>query len=200
MRRSPDPEQRQRDPERSKQQLLDAAIAEFSAHGFRGARVSAIAARAGVNKQLISYYFGGKEGLYRAVADRWQAGEPAVTAPERPLAELVGAYAVAALEQPELLRLLVREGLEHDAGTPDQQEQFARFHVMLDDFRRRKVDGELAADLDPRYAALALFGLAAAPAVFPQIARALDLDVGNADFATEYAHQATTLVAHLAQG
>ena len=32
--------------------------------GLAGARVNDIADRAGVNKQLISYYFGGKEGLF----------------------------------------------------------------------------------------------------------------------------------------
>ena len=51
---------------------LDAAVVEFSEHGFSGARISAIAARAGVNQQLISYYFDGKEGLYRALQDRWR--------------------------------------------------------------------------------------------------------------------------------
>ena len=45
--------------------ILSAARAEFSAKGLTGARVNEIAARAGVNKQLIYYYFGSKEDLYR---------------------------------------------------------------------------------------------------------------------------------------
>ncbi|WP_198287030.1 TetR family transcriptional regulator [Frankia sp. QA3] len=53
-RRSPKPQERQRDPDRTRRLLLDAA-AEFAAHGYAGARISAIAARAGVNQQLISY-------------------------------------------------------------------------------------------------------------------------------------------------
>ena len=53
------PEERRRDPERTKRRIVEAARAEFSAKGFAGTRVSEIAARAGVNKQLISYYFGG---------------------------------------------------------------------------------------------------------------------------------------------
>ena len=40
---------------------------EFIAHGLRGARMQAIADRAGVNKALVHYYFRSKEKLYDAV-------------------------------------------------------------------------------------------------------------------------------------
>ncbi|MET7281481.1 TetR family transcriptional regulator [Kribbella sp. NPDC005582] len=194
MRRSPGPDERQRDAERSRQQLLDAAVVEFGAHGFSGARVGAIADRAGVNKQLISYYFGGKEGLYRAVADRWRAEEPAVAEDPGTLADLVGAYAQVTIEQPDLLRLLVREGLDRDTAAGDEEAQYRRFQGMLADFRRRQSEGELPDDVDPAYAALALFGISAAPVVFPQIARALGIDP---DDAGQYAEQAARLVEQL---
>jgi AcrR family transcriptional regulator len=166
VRRSPGPDERQRDAERTRQQLLDAAVVEFGAHGFGGARVSEIAARAGVNKQLISYYFGGKEGLYRAVADRWRAGEPAIAADAESLGEVVAAYARTSIAQPDLLRLLVREAVDRDTSALDPEGQRARFQSMLEDFRQRQTDGELAANLDAAYTGLALFGLAAAPVVF----------------------------------
>ena len=88
-RRSPAPDERQRDAERTREALLDAAQAEFAAKGLAGARVSEIAARAGVNKQLISYYFGGKEGLYQAIIDRWHEQEEQLAEPGISLAELV---------------------------------------------------------------------------------------------------------------
>jgi AcrR family transcriptional regulator len=197
VRRSPDPEERRRDPERSKQLLLDAAVAEFGAHGFDGARVSEIAARAGVNKQLISYYFGGKEGLYRAVADRWRAGEPTISAEAESLGEVVAAYARTSIAQPDLLRLLVREAVDRNTAALDPEGQRARFRSMLDDFRRRQADGELAADLNAAYTGLALFGLAAAPVVFPQIARALGLDPDSEEFATRYAEETARLIEYL---
>jgi AcrR family transcriptional regulator len=197
VRRSPEPEQRQRDPERSKQQLLDAAVVEFGAHGFSGARVSEIAARAGVNKQLISYYFGGKEGLYKAVADRWRAGEPELTADADTFGEVVAAYAGAAIAQPDMLRMLVRQAVELVPENHDEEAQRARFRAMVEDFKRRQDAGELATDLDPRHAALALFGLASAPVVFPQIARALGLDPDSEEFAARYADQTARLVSHL---
>ena len=51
----------------TKQRISVAAQREFGEHGFHGARVARIARRAGVNKQLLFYYFGSKAGLYRQV-------------------------------------------------------------------------------------------------------------------------------------
>ncbi len=50
-----------------KDRILDAALVEFAQRGAAGARTAAIADAAGVNKQLIFYYFGSKAGLYEAV-------------------------------------------------------------------------------------------------------------------------------------
>jgi AcrR family transcriptional regulator len=55
---------RQRD---SRALLETAARAEFSEYGFAGARVDRIARRAGVNKQLVFYYFGSKRQLYDSI-------------------------------------------------------------------------------------------------------------------------------------
>jgi len=49
------------------EEILAAARAEFCANGFGGAKVDAIAQRAGANKRLLYHYFGNKEDLYRAV-------------------------------------------------------------------------------------------------------------------------------------
>ncbi len=51
----------------SKQALLDAAKKLFAEKGYEGATVKDLADAAGVNVSLVSYHFGGKEGLYRAV-------------------------------------------------------------------------------------------------------------------------------------
>lgn len=50
--------------------LLDDAERLFAEHGFSGTSVRDISAASGVNQALIAYYFGGKEGLYRAVFER----------------------------------------------------------------------------------------------------------------------------------
>ena len=64
---------RSRDADRTQQEILAAATAEFPAHGFGGARIEAIAERAGVNKKLIYYYFDGKDELFLAVLERTYA-------------------------------------------------------------------------------------------------------------------------------
>ncbi|MDO9414298.1 MAG: helix-turn-helix domain-containing protein, partial [Pseudolabrys sp.] len=47
-----------RDPERTRAAILRAATAEITAKGLTGARVDAIAERAGVNKRMLYHYFG----------------------------------------------------------------------------------------------------------------------------------------------
>ncbi len=58
-----------RDPAATRRKLLAAARREFADHGLAGARVDEIAARAGVNKQLVYHYFGDKDALYLAVLE-----------------------------------------------------------------------------------------------------------------------------------
>ena len=60
-----------RQPEASRDSILQAALGEFAQEGLAGARVDAIAASAGVNKALLYYYFHDKESLYGAVLDRF---------------------------------------------------------------------------------------------------------------------------------
>jgi TetR/AcrR family transcriptional regulator len=61
------PARRPRDPERTKRDILVAAREEFVEHGFEGARVDRIAARAGSNKRMLYHYIGNKEALYERV-------------------------------------------------------------------------------------------------------------------------------------
>jgi len=60
---------RTRDPERTKASILAAAMVEFSAHGFAGAGIDAIASRSGANRRMIYHYFGSKRGLWLAVLE-----------------------------------------------------------------------------------------------------------------------------------
>jgi len=59
-----------RDAEATRASILDAAEEEFAANGLIGARTEAIAARTGVTKAMIYYYFQNKEELYEAVLER----------------------------------------------------------------------------------------------------------------------------------
>ena len=59
-----------RDPARTQERILAAALNEFATHGFAGARVDAIARRARINKRMLYHYFGDKAGLFREVLRR----------------------------------------------------------------------------------------------------------------------------------
>lgn len=58
----------QRDPSGTIKRILAAARVEFGANGFDGAKVEHIARRAKVSKQLVYFYFNGKEDLYGELA------------------------------------------------------------------------------------------------------------------------------------
>ncbi len=194
-RRSPAPGERQRDAQRTREALLDAAQAEFAAKGLAGARVSEIAARAGVNKQLISYYFGGKEGLYQAIIDRWHELEEQLAEPGISLAELASRYLEVGHRQPDLQRLFIRESMDQDPGEiahePGAQE--------LQDLRARQAAGEIAQELDPAFVLMMLQATVISGVVFPgDVKRLMGLDPSSPEYLEHVDQQLRLLVSRLA--
>lgn len=55
--------------EDTRRRILETALDLFAAHGYEGASTRQIAEGAGVNLPAIQYYFGNKEGLYRAIIE-----------------------------------------------------------------------------------------------------------------------------------
>lgn len=70
-------------PADSRAALLEAAKRVFAEKGYEGATVKDLADEAGVNISMVSYYFGGKEGLYRTCLEGF--GQERVAATERVL-------------------------------------------------------------------------------------------------------------------
>jgi len=72
----------------AKAAIFQSALSEFAQHGLSGARTATIAKRAGVNKQLLYYYFGSKSQLYdsvvRTVLDGFAARQRARLTSEHP--------------------------------------------------------------------------------------------------------------------
>lgn len=56
-------------PESVKADILRVATKEISDYGLSGSRINVIAAKCKTSKRMIYYYFGDKEGLYRAVLE-----------------------------------------------------------------------------------------------------------------------------------
>jgi TetR/AcrR family transcriptional regulator len=98
-----------RDPAATRHKLLAAARREFASNGLAGARVDEIAARAGVNKQLVYHYFGDKDALYLAVLE-WVYEE--IRTQERKL-NLEG------LPPEKAIRKLIESSFDHLAAHPD---------------------------------------------------------------------------------
>ncbi|WP_233526359.1 TetR family transcriptional regulator [Actinomadura spongiicola] len=191
-RRSPAPDERKLDAERSRRLLLDAALEEFAARGFAGARVQDIADRAGLNKQLINYYFGGKEGLYRALSRRWLEREVEFNDPAVPLDEIVVRYLDHVLDDPRGTRLNAWRGLTEDL------DDIPGDHEDLSDLERRQAAGELADDLDPAAVMLAMTAMVSAPVTMPlAVRRVFGLDPDSPEFRERYAEQLRRITRHL---
>ena len=67
---TPVSEERRRDADRTKAEILEVAQREFARQGYAGARVDEVAALTRTTKRMIYYYFGGKENLYIAVLEK----------------------------------------------------------------------------------------------------------------------------------
>lgn len=193
-RRAPAPRERKLDSERSRRLLLDAAMDEFAEKGFAGARVQDIADRAGLNKQLISYYFGGKEGLYRELHQQWLRREATFADPALPLHELIVRYLDEAFADPRGTRLNLWNGLTGGGAVePDPED--------LSGLRRRQAVGELAEDLDPAAAMLLFMSLVSAPVALPHMVRQhFGTEPDSPEFREHYTEQLRRIVRHLAQG
>ena len=123
---------------RSREAILRAARAEFSAKGFHGARVDRIAVRSGVNKQRLYANFGNKAGLFAAVlrasfAELVAAESSLLRLGPGDIPELAGRILACYVEiherHPEFWRLLAWENLEggaHAAALAGLQEPVFR--------------------------------------------------------------------------
>src|SRR5450755_1775287 len=140
-----------RNPERTRERILCAALQEFAAHGFAGARVDVIARRAAINKRMLYHYFGGKEELFRAVlrgkiAERqgWAetlSGDPAETLPF---------WFEAACKDGDWVRMLEWEALQTGAQKViDEPERLAAVERGLKRIRRRQARGQISLEFDP---------------------------------------------------
>ena len=162
-----------RNPRRSRERILAAALVEFAAKGFAGARVDGIARRAAINKRMLYHYFGNKEHLFREVlrlkmAERQAWAETLSGDP----AESLAFWFDAACRDRDWVRLLEWEALrEGDGELIDEKQRRAATARGLARIRQRQVRGQISADLDPRHVMLAMRSLTMFPAAFPQLTR-----------------------------
>ena len=169
-----------RDAAATRQRIVDAATEEFAAHGIAGARVDEIAARAGINKRMLYYYFGSKEELFREILSR-KLAERVATAVEMgdlPRSERVALRQADHLADPEYLRLLIWEALEdrsrretEGGEVAAEDERREAYQAWVEVTREAIGRGELPDDLDPAQLVLSEIALTMFPVAFPQITR-----------------------------
>jgi AcrR family transcriptional regulator len=186
--RAADRARRTRDPERTRARILAAAVQEFAAKGFAGARVARIARRARVNKRMLYHYFGNKDDLFREILGQ-KLGERmtwATAAPDDP-AEWLAYWLDVACRDPDWLRLMQWEALEMGNAPITREEDRQRAaHWAVDEMRRRQASGLLDPTLDPAQTLLSMLALTTFPVAFPQIARLLTgLDPTDPRFRTQ---------------
>lgn len=166
----------------------------FAAKGLAGARVSEIAAQAGVNKQLISYYFGGKEGLYDAILEHWHEQEEQLAGPGTSLEEVVWRYLEVAIHQPDLQALFVRENLNQDLDDVEYEPDAPE----LVDFRARQRAGEIADELDPAFVLVALMSIVSSGTTLAgETKRLLGMDPSSPEYLDHAGEQLRRIVRRL---
>lgn len=162
-----------RNPERTRERILAAALKEFATQGFAGARVDVIARRAAINKRMLYHYFGNKEKLFRAVL-RQKIAERRAWAGHLPSdpTERLPFWFKAACADADWIRLLEWEALQGDGQKViDETERRAQASDWVQRLRQRQARGELSAEFDARHLALAMQSLTMYPMAFPQLTR-----------------------------
>ena len=163
---------RPRDADRTREEILRGAMAEFADHGFGGARMEAIAERSKVDKKLIYYYFAGKDELFLAVLEQSYAdirdAEHALhleaSDPLHAIETLVAFTWNHYLRHPEFLALLNSENL-HRAGHLKRSRRIRQLNsplidVLADVLARGEAEGTLRPGIDPMQLYISIAGIA----------------------------------------
>ena len=155
-----------------REQLLDAALAVFSADGYSAAKVSDIVARAGVAQGTFYLYFRSKQEVVLALFERFQealiearrAADPAAPAtPEQfraAVLEKTRATLRAAFAHRPLASLFMKEAMGADPELAGRLRDFhRRMADLAEDGLRQAAAAGLIRPVDPRVAALAINGM-----------------------------------------
>lgn len=151
---------RKNDPERTRENILEVATAEFAEFGLSGGRVDAIAEKTRTSKRMIYYYFGSKEALYLAVLEKAYRKirsleadlELAGMAPEAALRHLISATFDHDERNPDFVRLVSVENVHHAMHMKRSTEigdlNISVIRTIQDILDRGRSDGTFKRDAD----------------------------------------------------
>lgn len=195
------------DGDRVRGELLQAARKLFLGNEFKAVSIRQIAAAAGVNGAMVSYYFGSKQGLYLAMVDELlqklqeDLGE-LQSGSELTIARFSSTYCALLAANPWWPNFMVREVLFSDGAIRAAviQKISSVFAPKLLQAIQREISAQqFRADLNPALSLLALMGMTVFPFVAkPMIEQVLGIKVDAAFAAALSAHN-TQLFLHGAQ-
>lgn len=118
----------------AREKIIEAAILLFAQEGLHGTSTRDIARESGLNLSLISYYFGGKEGLYRTVIQEFvlkvfskiesvvaefEQDQVSVKSIQKAIGSLVDTLIDMRVANPHMAKIMTREKL---SGLPFSRE------------------------------------------------------------------------------
>jgi TetR/AcrR family fatty acid metabolism transcriptional regulator len=154
-------------PSEKRERVVEAAVEVFAEHGFHGARIAAIAERAGVAEGTIYLHFRSKDELlltiFREKMARILAEMAALLGsdadPREKLARYVEGHLGLVTEQPALMQVLTVEVRQSARFMRSAPSAFGRYLALLGHaIAEGQARGIFRADLRPSIAARAIFG------------------------------------------
>ena len=158
---------KERDAEVTREALKGAAREVFARQGFEGARTREIAERAGANKAMISYHFGGKGGLFTAVVledvivakENFKRAMDAAGSPSERLGAFMRAMADVVRERPTFLPLLARELISAGCHLePHVEDEFFGIFYLIRDTLSEGIEAGEFRPVDPHATHISLIG------------------------------------------
>jgi AcrR family transcriptional regulator len=151
-----------------RRKILDAAIRVFARQGFHSARVSDIAAEAGVAYGLVYHYFDSKDQMLNELfSERWslllqaiREADAELHSPRDKLEAAAGFIIESYRHDPELMKVIIVEvtraansfGRTH---LPEIREAYEQIGKIVAD---AQADGEFRDDVSPEFAAMLFYG------------------------------------------
>ena len=213
---------RQLAAERSRKAILDAAEGLFAEKGYENTSLKEVGEAAGLSRGTPAYFFGSKEGLYRAVLDRVlrDAGaliegantglldpseEERPKSPEEGLAAALGPYIDFLASRPSYMGLAEREALGRATGASGEETGGeARFPPVISMLGDAGV-GNLAEAMgrgrfraaDPKHLAASIIALCSYPFMLGGgLVRTLGIEPDDPAFVEEWKRYVVDLLVH----
>jgi AcrR family transcriptional regulator len=176
-----------RNPQETQSRILKAALEEFSAHGFHGARVDRIVKAAEVNKRMVYHYFDDKEGLFKALMKK-ELDKIYQVSKDEPTDSLLD-MSLHWLENIDKTKdyfklYLSAESLMNSGEIALDDEHNDNFSYSIDVYTKLLKDK----DVDPKFFLLAMLSITSIPILLPKMTEIITGKKSDSqDFKDEYA-------------